>query len=100
MAAAPRFQHTAFEVRGLVQGVFFRKYTKLKAGELASVGWVQNHADGERVVGEAEGAPEAVARFQQWLRATGSPKCRIDTAEFSKNREISALSFKTFEVRR
>jgi len=43
-----------FEVYGKVQGVFFRKYTKITADSLKLVGWCQNTADGT-VIGEAQG---------------------------------------------
>jgi acylphosphatase len=49
----------SFEVRGKVQGVFFRKYrecSSLKADELGLTDWVKNKSgDRSVVLGEVEG---------------------------------------------
>ena len=95
--------HVSFEVSGRVQGVFFRKHTAEQAKALALVGWVANHADGCRVVGEAEGSPASVAAFKAWLATTGSPKSVIERAVFSDERGVaaaSAPSFADFTIRR
>jgi hypothetical protein len=43
-----------FKIHGKVQGVYFRKYTKLKGVELGLRGYVQNDPDGS-VTGVAQG---------------------------------------------
>lgn len=47
-----------FEIKGKVQGVFFRKHTKAKADELGVCGWVRNTKRGT-VEGAAEAPTEA-----------------------------------------
>jgi acylphosphatase len=59
-------RRVAFVVTGRVQGVGFRAYAQLEARRLGLVGFVQNRRDGS-VNGEAQGAPEHVAEFVQWL---------------------------------
>jgi acylphosphatase len=76
-----------FEVFGKVQGVFFRKHTKKCADALGLAGWVRN-TDRGTVVGEAEGPAAAMAEFRVFLESRGSPRSRIDRAEFSLPDEI------------
>lgn len=97
--SAPALRHLQFEVQGKVQGVFFRKYTVAEAKRLGLVGWCMNHADGRRVVGEAEGASDAVASFRTWLKETGSPKSVIEKTAFEE-KPIGSLSFTEFLVRK
>lgn len=35
-----------------------------------------------------------------WLQTTGSPKSRIDRCEFTNEKEVKDLEFKTFDVNR
>ena len=70
-----------FEVFGKVQGVFFRKYTQAKARDLGLRGWCDNMKSGT-VKGEAAGDQQALDAFKDWLRNTGSPKSKIQKAEF------------------
>lgn len=88
-----------FHVTGVVQGVFFRKFTVAEATRLGLVGWVANAPDGS-VVGHAQGPPRACAALQAWLRHTGSPASRVDAADFTKERDVPALEFSGFVVRR
>jgi acylphosphatase len=74
-------QRLRFEVFGKVQRVFFRKFTAEKATTLGLRGWCKNEPHGT-VVGEAVGAPEAIAQFQHWLRHEGSPQSQISDAKF------------------
>jgi acylphosphatase len=71
-----------FEVFGKVQGVFFRKHTKMVADSYSLTGWCQNTPDGT-VIGEAQGAKDKVEEFINWLSTTGSPKCTIEKLEHS-----------------
>ncbi len=53
-------------VHGLVQGVFFRHQTRLRAQELCLTGCVENRPDGAvRVI--AEGDNESLELLLQWL---------------------------------
>ncbi len=82
-------------VRGRVQGVSFRHYTNSRADQLKLTGWVANRPDGSvRVV--AEGAPDALAVFAEWLHE-GAPAARVDTVEL---RWLDAVDeFTRFEIR-
>jgi acylphosphatase len=53
-------------VRGRVQGVSFRHYTRIRALELALVGWVRNMPDGTVEV-TAEGEREPLEQFLAFL---------------------------------
>jgi acylphosphatase len=68
-------------VRGLVQGVAFRHYTKVRARELGIAGWVRNLPDGSvEVWGEGEAA--ALEELDRWLRI-GPPAARVQSVEIS-----------------
>ncbi len=54
-------------VKGLVQGVSYRYYTKRKADELRLSGGVRNLRDG-RVEVICEGAEEDIARMVEWCK--------------------------------
>jgi len=71
----------AWRVEGKVQGVFFRKFTKLKADELGLSGWCQNTADGVSVMGEIAGSEEKVNQMVEWLNNEGTPKSIIEKFE-------------------
>lgn len=90
-----------FEVHGKVQGVSFRKYAQRRAREIIReqyreeerdagrrrrpvlmVGWIRNTGRGT-VEGEVASSTERPRKeFQTWLRTIGSPRCRIDKADF------------------
>ncbi|KAK9843702.1 hypothetical protein WJX81_003015 [Elliptochloris bilobata] len=88
-----------FEVFGKVQGVFFRKYTVKEAQSLDLVGWVRN-TDAGTVEGDAQGRPEKLAEFKEFLTKRGSPQSHIERCKF--NNEFSGhkhLDYDTFEQR-
>ncbi|XP_053653750.1 acylphosphatase-2 isoform X1 [Cherax quadricarinatus] len=87
-----------FEVFGLVQGVFFRKYTQKRAKELNLRGWCMN-TDRGTVVGQMEGQSDMVSIMKDWLKKTGSPSSRIDKVEFKNEREIQDYTFKNFSIK-
>jgi acylphosphatase len=82
-------------VSGVVQGVGFRYYTRLRAHELGLAGWVQNLPDG-RVEVWAEGPPADVEQLLEWLRR-GPPGARVNGCEAH---EVPPAGFERFEVRR
>ena len=87
-----------FEVFGKVQGVFFRKHTKRFADANGLRGWCKNTASGT-VVGQAEGDAAAIADFKHWLMRTGSPKSRIQRAEFRAERDtVAEAQFDSFKI--
>ncbi len=76
-----------------------RKHTARAAARLGVSGYVWNTADAT-VKGEMCGPADRVAAFQQWLRTEGSPKARIDRAEFSPTEPVAADPFGEFKVRK
>lgn len=88
-----------YEVFGKVQGVFFRKYTQQEAAKLKLVGWVMNTEKGT-VVGQMQGNDDSIKKMKAWLKNKGSPKSRIDKAEFKSEKEIEKLEFAAFEFRK
>lgn len=63
-------------ISGVVQGVFFRRNTKIQAGNLGITGWVQNLLDGTVEV-VAEGDEDSLKRLLDWLHK-GPPDARVD----------------------
>ncbi|XP_023178779.2 acylphosphatase-2 [Drosophila hydei] len=86
-----------FEVFGVVQGVFFRKYTEKQANELGVRGWCKNTAKGT-VIGELEAPLGPLNEMMDWLRNKGSPESKIDRAEFSPLQEIASYNFNNFRI--
>ena len=82
-------------VHGLVQGVYFRHYTNLKAQELGLDGWVRNLPDGT-VETVLEGDAETVARMIDWLHR-GSPQSQV--SEVSCSDEEPGIDTSGFIVR-
>jgi len=70
-------QHYQIEVKGKVQGVFFRKSTQQKAHLLGIRGWVCNQPDGSVYV-EASAEEEALVQFLDWLKK-GPRLARVDS---------------------
>ncbi|GGK51298.1 acylphosphatase [Planomonospora parontospora subsp. parontospora] len=64
-------------VRGKVQGVGFRWWTRARALELGLAGWARNTDDG-RVEVVAEGPEKAAGELLELLRGGGTPG-RVDT---------------------
>lgn len=62
-------------VKGKVQGVFFRAYTKDEADRLRLGGWVRNLPDGS-VEALVSGESKNVDRMLEWLE-TGSPMSQV-----------------------
>lgn len=63
-------------VKGLVQGVSFRAYTKRKAISLGLTGFVKNLSNGDvKVI--AEGEKYKIYELIKWLRKEGSPASNV-----------------------
>ncbi|XP_019558405.3 acylphosphatase-2 isoform X2 [Aedes albopictus] len=88
-----------FEVFGIVQGVFFRKYTQKQATSLGLKGWCMNTRDGT-VKGQMEGEAKPMNEMKHWLQTKGSPTSRIDKAVFSEMKEIAKYSFNDYSIKR
>ncbi len=83
-------------VRGLVQGVNFRYFTKLEADSLGVSGWVMNLPDGS-VAGCFEGDATAVEGLVAWCRR-GPDHARVDS--LSADRGVFTGEFFGFAIRR
>jgi len=81
-------------VKGKVQGVGFRYYTKQKAEECKLIGFVQNKVDGSVYI-EAQGAKLDVDTFADWCRL-GPEWSRVIECNIS---EMPLASFNKFEVK-
>ncbi|MCB0734748.1 MAG: acylphosphatase [Flavobacteriales bacterium] len=82
-------------ITGRVQGVFFRKYTQLKAMELGLLGYVRNLPDGS-VEAVVHGSAEGVQRFISWCHE-GSPLSKVTGVHVDSWTE--AESFNSFQIR-
>jgi acylphosphatase len=69
----------AYRIRGRVQGVGFRWWTRSQARRLHLVGTVRNCADGSVEV-QASGPPERIAEFHRLL-TQGPPGAQVEAVE-------------------
>ena len=67
--------HHNILVKGKVQGVWFRKYTKEKAKVLGLKGYVKNEGNNNVYI-EAEGSIDILTNFIEWLYE-GSPFSKV-----------------------
>jgi len=95
----PILVRTSFVIKGKVQGVYFRKFTQQKAVELGIFGVVRNELDGS-VTGVAEGRIDAIFEFKNWLQSKGSPKSRIESADFLDVQGVESRKFLRFDIDR
>ena len=79
---------------GLVQGVFFRAWTRDEARRLGVNGWVRNCDDGS-VEAHFEGEEGAVQKLTERMR-DGSPGARVDDLQVE---EAAIENLDRFEVR-
>jgi len=94
MTASPEIR-VRVVISGLVQGVFFRHYTRKSAINYGLSGWVKNHPDG-RVEALLEGTEAQVAMMLEWCRI-GPPSAQVtDVAVF---REKATGEFTDFQIR-
>lgn len=82
-------------VRGRVQGVFFREYTRRKAEALGLAGWVRNLED-RTVEAVVEGDAGGVEAMLAWLHS-GSPQSVVTGVE---SFEEAARGEQGFVIRR
>ena len=87
--------HLNIQIRGRVQGVYYRASACRRAEELGLTGFVRNQADGS-VYAEAEGTEEAVEAFVEWCRQ-GPPLAQVQEVRAERG-ELQA--FRGFEIRR
>ena len=87
--------HYNIIVKGRVQGVWYRKYTKDAANSYDLKGFVQNLEDGDVYI-EAEGTEENLRHFMKWLEK-GSPMSEVTEVNIS---EGDFVGFTDFEITR
>ena len=88
---------STFRITGKVQHVYFRKFTQQRAVELGIFGEVKNEEDGS-VTGVAEGRIEKINELKYWLQFKGSPKSKIDTADFQDEQPCEHRKYSRFEI--
>jgi acylphosphatase len=81
----------AIQVKGKVQGVYFRKYTQWKAEELGLTGFVRNMPDGTVYI-EAQGEEEKVELLEKWCHL-GSPLSKVESVNFNEIPEVAESAF-------
>jgi len=84
------------QIRGRVQGVYYRASMAREAQNLGLTGWVTNCDDGS-VEAVAEGARSAIESLIDWCRQ-GPPGARVDKVEVSW--QASERGFFGFIIRR
>ncbi|MGB9635948.1 MAG: acylphosphatase [Thermoplasmata archaeon] len=80
---------------GLVQGVNFRYYTKIRARELGLTGYVKNEMDGS-VTAVFEGPKEKVMECIQWCEKH-QPHAEVESCEI-KWEDIEEKRYTSFEI--
>ena len=87
--------HYNILVKGKVQGVWYRKYTKDQANSLGIKGYVKNDENGNVYV-EAEGTTEAITAFIETIKQ-GSPLSKVSEVLYDID---SSKGYKDFEIKR
>jgi acylphosphatase len=83
------------QIKGRVQGVFFRATAREVARRLALSGWVRNAGD-EMVEATVSGENEQVEAFVEWSRK-GPQKARVKEVNIL---ELEPQHFNSFEILR
>lgn len=78
----------------MVQGVFFRKFTKLSAQANTITGFVRNQPDGSVYI-EATGTEEDLKNFIAWCHK-GPEYARVDSVVI---KEIPVVAFSSFNIK-
>ncbi len=82
-------------IKGVVQGVNFRYFTKENADRLGLTGWVRNLPDGS-VEACFEGEEPAVTAMVEWCHS-GSPYGRVDEVRLTEHTYLG--EFVDFTIR-
>lgn len=80
------------EVRGRVQGVFFRDTCREQARLLGVTGWIRNCWDGS-VEAAFEGPEEGVARMVAWCHH-GPPRAAVESVDVHDEPPEGATTFR------
>lgn len=87
---------SSINVKGIVQGVYFRASTLEKAKELGIKGWVRNETDGSVSI-QAQGETDKIERFVEWLHQ-GPDRAQVDEVIVNEKEDI--LPFEDFRILR
>lgn len=90
-----RLKHFQIKVAGIVQGVWFRKYTQEAALQFGVKGFVMNLPDNSVYI-EAVGDDEQLKKFIAWCYV-GSPKSKVEKVEVLE--KTSSEKLDGFEIR-
>ncbi|MGC9779910.1 MAG: acylphosphatase [Candidatus Heimdallarchaeota archaeon] len=82
-------------VKGLVQGVSFRAYTRRRASSLGLVGYVRNLSNGDVEI-IVEGTQIQIYQFIKWLRNEGSPASDVSDVQVKWANKLE--NFNSFRV--
>ena len=88
-------KHYKIQVRGVVQGVFYRASARKMAETLGIAGWCRNERDGSVLI-HVEGDMEKLQTFVQWCKE-GPEMARVTGMEVV---EEDFTGFEGFEIRR
>lgn len=86
--------HYNITIKGKVQGVYFRKYTKTAAQNLKISGFVKNLQNGNVYI-EAEGNDDSVMQLVDWCHI-GSPKSKVESVEIETSK---VKNFENFQIK-
>lgn len=81
-------------VSGKVQGVRYRDYAQVSAGELGLCGWVKNQSDGTVAVC-AQGLPDALKEYVEYLHE-GSLNAKVEAV--SVDWRTAKVRFEDFSI--
>ena len=87
-------KHINIEVKGKVQGVYFRATTKAVADQLGAKGFVMNREDGSVYI-EAEGDAFALEGLVEFCHE-GPDRAEVESVSIQESSELKG--FKNFEV--
>jgi len=80
-------------IKGKVQGVFFRKYTRITANNLGIKGFVRNEPDTSVYI-EACGDNDALEKFIQWCHK-GPENAEVEKVTVQ---DVSPKKFSSFDI--
>ncbi len=85
------------EIRGIVQGVFYRESMRQEADRLGVQGWVRNRPDGS-VEAWIQGEASAVEELEAWAQE-GPPRAEVKSVQADKvNFDPSLKNFQRRET--
>ena len=90
-------KHYKIKVTGKVQGVWFRKYTLVKALDLGLKGFVKNKDDGSVYIEVESNNPKRLQDFLVWLK-NGSPTSEPEEVIILE--KTDCIGFKDFAIKR